>query len=1533
MKKGIISKLLTALLMVGLLFSILPSQQAQAATEVVYDAIPAALAPSYPSQPFQAQQTFEFGDYINLEGPNRRLQTISVTMVTWAYQATYPEMIDSTGWDHPITMNIYNVTPGNPNSLGTLIGTKTQTFHIPWRPAPDAANCSNVTQWYNASTDTCHNGYAFNITFDMSDLNLILPDDLVLGIAYNTGTYGVAPIGATGPYDSLNVSVVGEQTVGTDGNTDRVFWNTVTAAWYADGGASGTGTFREDSNWTPYGTIPFQITADPFPPVHNVTQGTYFDTIQAAINAAGADNTIEVAPGTYNENVTINKPGLTLKATGTAAETTINANKGFGVYILKDLGVVTIDGFTVKGWKDAGIVQGTGNRPGTTSRILNNIVIGETGDEDHGNGIQVTGDNSLIEGNTVTGAYYIGSGPYGASGIMAYAANNVIIRNNKVSGADLGISVSAGKYHNLGPITGCVVEGNEVFNTEIGITVTFAANNTTISGNFVHDNLVGLNEEFYLGEGPSGTVAEYNKVVNNDVQASVTITDSTTIPAGHIFNTSPNWWGSINGPVTGSIDGNITYAPWCGDAECTFLVNMVEPGEGLQAAIDRTPVQGVLFVPDIYSDNTPDYTTGAASGYGYRLSGQHLILADGVIIRNELGGCFEIGGEFANGDHSWIRTESPAGAKCIPTGGHAGILSLWQAVDDFVVDGLEFDGTGENSGAGIYLNAGGSNIMILNNYMHDLYSNNDPNYPSGAFEYYSTISGEFHIQGNLFKGTAGITDMGNWNTPAEYNSWGAFEVTPDMAEYGDPGVVDFDPWTHAEIKIKSTNPTGDNLLNHVFADESITYQVYGVFKNIFGADFTFTYDPAVLEIDNITPVTGFFTTVPGETSLVNTTETGKIRYQGVDDGAQPYTSYDENGTLLYTVTFKPLVDAKVTTELGIDAKTDNFAMILPWDYEYYTTNVFGILPEDVTVTVIDHPVISSDDIEDYYLVGDLQEFSVKMINPLTGVDYYPVMTKLTIPGVVGADAIESIEYLETWDVTVPGTPEWKTLQYIQGTDDVVAWYGLVGLGGFPLEADATNNIGEFRVKFKDDGVYTINAELFTMTGDVVADPYDYSADAIRLIAEEEFNLNVYDKASVDLSDEDAYYLVGDPGDATITITNPVTGYPYGNSIVFDFTIFDHVLADITSATCSYGPIVLDVKALFTETAGGDLVARLGGADGFFTVNAPNSPALPITCTTTFAADGVYEAKAEMVHIVGTEERIVASFEGETVVYTKPVISTDFAGPYQQGVEYPVVINVDNVDPDFTTDDYNLSLVLPADATVVYGPGVDDFVICTANTACIIPVTLTGEDNEVELTITFTGAGEGPVSVSLIDKTVDVGNVLATYTTEPTNVEVIANVASVTGAISMQGRTVRAGVPVTLTGPTGFAFGPYTANSTTVIGTNLFFTNLPSSTYTITTNQPRYLNIPASLAKTIDISQYTSINLLRLLAGDANGDYAINEGDTSIVGFGYIDGLAAAPNADINFDGAVTIHDLTLVAGNYLVNAEGAYGGTAWTPAP
>lgn len=225
----------------------------------VYNNIPNPLPPNYPSLGFQATQTAEFGDYVLLGGTHRRAGSATVAMSNWALNSTYPTM-SAAGFNHPITLNIYTVDHSGPNpALGTLLGSVTQTFLIPWRPEADPT-CPGGTAW-RAGNGNCYNGFAFTIKFDLRGLALTLPNEVIVGVAYNTNTWGYNPIGLPGPYESLNVGLaVIPAYVGLDVESDALFWNTSTAAWYSDGGIGGVGIFRRDDVWTPYSPA-FQIAA------------------------------------------------------------------------------------------------------------------------------------------------------------------------------------------------------------------------------------------------------------------------------------------------------------------------------------------------------------------------------------------------------------------------------------------------------------------------------------------------------------------------------------------------------------------------------------------------------------------------------------------------------------------------------------------------------------------------------------------------------------------------------------------------------------------------------------------------------------------------------------------------------------------------------------------------------------------------------------------------------------------------------------------------------------------------------------------------------------------------------------------------------------------------------------------------------------------------------------------------------------------------------------------------------------------------
>jgi hypothetical protein len=257
-----------ALALVGALL-VTPSAQAANAPSgtTIYNSIPSPLPGNLASQPFQAQQTSEFGDKVTFAGSARVLKDVTITMSSWACQggAWYTgDCVTTPGATAavPITVKLY--TSDANAAAGTSFASATQTVAIPYRPSRDPVNCTgdNAGKWFDAGSATCFNGKAANVTIDFSSSTVVVPNTVIYGISYNTSNYGPAPYG-TQPcsstpqgcfYDSLNVGLSETgTTVGTDVDPDGAFINYATAGSYCDGGPAGT--FRNDTGlacWTGY---------------------------------------------------------------------------------------------------------------------------------------------------------------------------------------------------------------------------------------------------------------------------------------------------------------------------------------------------------------------------------------------------------------------------------------------------------------------------------------------------------------------------------------------------------------------------------------------------------------------------------------------------------------------------------------------------------------------------------------------------------------------------------------------------------------------------------------------------------------------------------------------------------------------------------------------------------------------------------------------------------------------------------------------------------------------------------------------------------------------------------------------------------------------------------------------------------------------------------------------------------------------------------------------------------------------------------
>lgn len=211
-----------------------------------------------------------------------------------------------------------------------------------------------------------------------------------------------------------------------------------------------------------------------------------------------------------------------------------------------------------------------------------------------------------------------------------------------------------------------------------------------------------------------------------------------------------------------------------------------------------------------------------------------------------------------------------------------------------------------------------------------------------------------------------------------------------------------------------------------------------------------------------------------------------------------------------------------------------------------------------------------------------------------------------------------------------------------------------------------------------------------------------------------------------------------------------------------------------------------------------------------------------------------------------------------------------------------------------------------------------------------------------LNLVFSGVGFGTSDITIIaagfsdrngvvtHPTLQNGTVTTTY--DPNTI----TYSSLSGAVSLQGQTVRNGIPVTLAQGLFVGQGPYTAFSLEQLGSNLFFDPVVMDAYPFTTAYPYYLNLEVDTNKVKGIVGISdTFPPLRLLAGNvADADNEINSEDLDLIKNWFdmtADDLKPGDEllGDANYDGVVDIRDLALAGGNFGMNASTAY--MEWLP--
>jgi len=247
------------------------------------------------------------------------------------------------------------------------------------------------------------------------------------------------------------------------------------------------------------------------PTTHYVVAG---ESIQTAVDAAEPGDTVEVAAGTYYENIVMDNP-LTLRSADGADVTTIDGGSASDAFAVKVMASgVTVDGFTVKTGESAGGTQkgvwlvGAEGCTITRNTIINNwrgiYVESESLDNtlshnlltDNTWSILITGSSgNLITNNTILS---------GTTGVYLGSGANTCSRNT-ITVTDYGVWVSSGT---------CYIDYNTVSSCNVGLYATSSVA-SYVRGNTVTGCAVG----FYAYE--IGQMVYWNNFVGNTVQAQI----------------------------------------------------------------------------------------------------------------------------------------------------------------------------------------------------------------------------------------------------------------------------------------------------------------------------------------------------------------------------------------------------------------------------------------------------------------------------------------------------------------------------------------------------------------------------------------------------------------------------------------------------------------------------------------------------------------------------------------------------------------------------------------------------------------------------------------------------------------------------------------------------------------------------------------------------------------------------------------------------------------------------------------------------
>ncbi len=255
-----------------------------------------------------------------------------------------------------------------------------------------------------------------------------------------------------------------------------------------------------------------------------------FRSIQSAIDAAAAGDTVLVEPGVYRERIAFRGRALLLLSRGGPSQTVIDGGAS-GTVVTFQQGEgndAVLDGFTITGGshpRDAGGIHAYGASPTLRNNIVRDNIGGRRG---HGISL-VLSTHARVQDNQIRNnqSWPDGNGAGGGGGIGVEGAGAVEIRGNRIEANHVRRYSSGGGINlvNSGStrIIGNRIEGNRARLSGAGIAI-YGKSNARIENNLIVENRLlepghGGGVQWLLTIGAPGPELIGNTIVDNHAQA------------------------------------------------------------------------------------------------------------------------------------------------------------------------------------------------------------------------------------------------------------------------------------------------------------------------------------------------------------------------------------------------------------------------------------------------------------------------------------------------------------------------------------------------------------------------------------------------------------------------------------------------------------------------------------------------------------------------------------------------------------------------------------------------------------------------------------------------------------------------------------------------------------------------------------------------------------------------------------------------------------------------------------------------------